>query len=143
MVIIGTIGAAVGEILQVRTHPNAHKLWLAHVRFDAGPGVQIVFGGIRKIRRGDLVPVAPPGARVMVEGHAKPKKVRARRYRGERSHGMLCSLRELGWVLAGMDEVAVLCNVRRGQSLDDIAAVDRSAYVKNWYDATEPVAGRQ
>lgn len=134
--IIGTIGALVGEIIRVKTHPNAQKIWLSYVRVDDSPDVvQIVFGGIRELCPGDLVPVALPGTRVIVQGRGQPKKMRNRCYRGERSHGMLCSLRELGWVEACVDEVAVLRDLRPGQLLDDIPVPARSAFVRNWPEA--------
>jgi tRNA-binding EMAP/Myf-like protein len=135
-VIIGTIGAVTGQVMQVRPHPDAQKVWLSYVRTDDSQEVvQIVFGGIRMLHAGDLVPVAPPGTRVIVAGRDKPKKMRIRTYRGERSHGMLCSLRELGWVDACVDEVAVLCNLRPGQRLDDIEEAARPAHVEDWSDA--------
>lgn len=134
--IIDCIGAVVGEITQVKTHPNASNVWLSYVRTsDSQDIVQIVFGGLRLLAPGDLVPVAPPGARVMVLGRDKLKKMRKRQYRGERSHGMLCSLRELGWVQACIDEVAVLRHLRPGQRLDDIDEPDRPRFVENWSDA--------
>lgn len=137
--IIGATGAVVGAVVRVRPHPNAQKIWLADVRLSPDKHVvQIVFGGIRRLHPDDLVAVAPPRSRVTVLGRAKPKKMRSRRYRGERSHGMLCSLRELGWVESGMDEVAVLFDLSPGQSLDDIAIANRRGHVKNWFDASDP-----
>lgn len=131
--IIGTTGAVVGEISEIWVHPNAEKIWLSRVRVGEGQDtVQIVFGGIRMLYPGDLVPVALPGTRVIVQGREKPKKMRNRAYRGERSHGMLCSLRELGWVETCVDEVAVLRDLQRGQLLDDIDVRDRPRYVANW-----------
>lgn len=136
--IIGTIGAVVGEIMQVKPHPRAQRIWLAYVRLATCQDVvQIVFGGHRELRRGDLVPVAPPGTRVVVKDREKPKKMRTRRYRGEPSHGMLCSLNELGWVADGPDEVAVLQNLELGRSLCDLAVTDRAQFVKNWDKAVE------
>ena len=127
------MGALAGEIKEIKPHPNAEKIWLSHVRVDDSPDVvQIVFGGLRMLQPGDLVPVALPGTRVLVVGRDKPKKMRNRSYRGERSHGMLCSLRELGWVEACVDEVAVLRGLRPGQALDDIAVADRRGHVRNW-----------
>lgn len=141
-VIIRTLGAVVGEAVQIKPHPNAQKVWLSYVRVDDSPDVvQIVFGGITMLHPGDLVPVALPGSRVVMLGRDKPKKMRNRCYRGERSHGMLCSLMELGWVKAGMDEVAVLRNLRPGQPLDNIPVAVRADYVKNWYEAAEAVGG--
>ncbi len=133
--IIGTLGAVVGEVVAVKSHPNAQKVWLAYVQVDdSHDTVQIVFGGLRKLKPGEQVPVALPGTRVIVQGRDKPKKMRVRSYRGERSHGMLCSLRELGWVKACFDEVAVLRDLRPGQRLDDIDELDRPRYVENWSD---------
>ena len=135
MVIIRTIGAKVGEVVEVARHPNAQKIWLAKVQPGISQGsVQIVFGGLRELRAGDLVPVALPGTHVTVLGRDTPKKMRARTYRGERSHGMLCSLRELGWVPAGLDEVAVLQDLAPGQPLDAIPISERRQYVTNWFD---------
>lgn len=134
--IIGTHGAVVGVVTKISTHPNAEKVWLAQVR----PGVsqdcvQIVFGGIRELHEGNLVPVALPGTRVIVSCRDKPKKMRERGYRGERSHGMLCSLRELGWVAAGLDEVAILKDLPLGRMLDDVPELERRRHVVNWFDA--------
>lgn len=50
----------------------------------------------------------------------RTKKMRSRRYRGMRSHGMLCSLNELGWTFDGPDEVATLRNVNPGAPLDEV-----------------------
>jgi tRNA-binding EMAP/Myf-like protein len=121
-VIIGITGAITGRVDKVRPHPRGKFIWLADVDLGDGNGsVQIVFGGDHELLGGELVPVAPPGSRAVVQypdGSHKIKKMRARRYRGERSHGMLCSLDELGWISGGPNEVAVLYNLTPGQSLD-------------------------
>lgn len=109
-------GGVVGKIVDVCDHPNAQHLWLAQVDCGQTGTVQIVFGGRRNLEAGDLVPVAPPGSRCSVKG-----KMRRRRYRGEPSHGMLCSLDELGWIAAGPDVVAKLKNVLVGDSLDELS----------------------
>src|SRR6266536_1090853 len=98
-------------------------IWLADVDLGDDRLHQIVFGGDLKLGGGELVAVAPPGSRATVRRHGvapRRKKMRARRYRGERSHGMLCSLDELGWVRGGPNEVAILYDVVPGQSLDDL-----------------------
>lgn len=110
-------GVVAGRVVEVRDHPDAERIWLALVDLGNGVPVQIVFGGRRKVHPDDLVPVAPPGSRLP----SKPKKMRRRRYRGESSHGMLCSLAELGWAPAD-DEVALLRDVTPGASLDDMTA---------------------
>jgi len=109
-----TSGAVVGVIVEVQDHPNADRLWLATV--DIGNRkLHIVFGGTRPLRPGDLVPVAPPGAHLSTP-HG-PRRMRCRRYRGQRSEGMLCSSNELGWTVDGPDAVHVLDSGQAGQPL--------------------------
>jgi tRNA-binding EMAP/Myf-like protein len=95
--------------------------------------VRIVFGGHYKVEGGELVPVAPPGAttiRLTDDGMLRIKRMRSRRYRGERSHGMLCSFDELGWPEhGGLDEVAILRGVTPGQSLDNLSVSQRRGLI--------------
>jgi len=122
-VIIVVDGAIVGEVVKEESHPNAARIWLSHVDIgDGGGPKQIVYGGDRRLSPGEMVPVAPPGARVAISAGQSTefrfRKMRARNFRGQRSHGMLCSLLELNWVLKGLDEVAVLDgSYRPGQPL--------------------------
>jgi tRNA-binding EMAP/Myf-like protein len=100
--VIVTSGAVVGRVLEVAPHPNADRLWITQV--DVGTAkLTIVHGGTRSLHPGDLVAVAPPGARL-----STGKRMRTRRYRGQRSEGMLCSSDELGWTLGGPDAVHIL-----------------------------------
>ena len=114
---VATHGIIVGRVVRVRDHPNGERIWLADVDLGRGDPVQIVFGGKKEaIGPESLVPVAPPGSRL--DG----VKMRRRRYRGEASHGMLCSLAELGWDPSVTDRVAVLATSARlqpGQCIDD------------------------
>ena len=93
-----------------------------------GPGdatVQIVFGGLGKVvQPGCLVPVAPPGSRLPDPGKPNGRKMRRRTYRGETSHGMLCSLAELGWDPTVTNQVAIFreAPMEPGDSLDDIGS---------------------
>jgi tRNA-binding EMAP/Myf-like protein len=121
-----TSGVVVGRIVGVRPHPNADSIRLARVDLGIGEPVQIVFGGPPNVHEGDLVPVAPPGSRIPGKN-----KMRRRHYRGESSYGMLCSLAELGWNEDGPDEVALLCNVTPGDSLDKVAETDWQSLVIN------------
>jgi tRNA-binding EMAP/Myf-like protein len=127
-------GPTVGRVLHVDDHPNAQRIWLAQVDLGNGsPPVQIVFGGQYKVRPGELVPVARPGLRaVTLDGQASPRtrKMRRRNYRGESSHGMFCSLDELGWFVGGPDEVAVLHGLKPGFVLDSIPPYRRVLYVR-------------
>jgi phenylalanyl-tRNA synthetase beta chain len=86
----GLEGVVVARVIEVRDHPGSETLCLARVQ--TGSGELEVVVGIRNMVAGDLVPLAPPGARVP----ALPEPLAARTIRGVVSNGMLCSPRELG-----------------------------------------------
>lgn len=117
--VVVTTGAIVARIVEVWPHPNAHSLWVADIDPGSGWLRRVVHGGCRQLHPGDLVPYAPPGARL-----STGKGMRARCYRGQRSDGMLCSSNELGWTTEGPDAVHVLGRIEdaglgvawRGQS---------------------------
>ena len=119
------------------------RIWLADVDIGADWQLQIVWGGLPILEEGNLVPVARPGARL------PGGKMRRRRYRGEVSEGMLCSLAELGWDPEVTDRVAVLKNsigLRPGEPLDDrdaswetIVILDDKLPVKNVPVSDAPV----
>ena len=83
-------GVVVARVLDVRDHPRADRLCLATI--EAAGTERTVVVGVRNFRDGDLVPYAPPGAR-LPELDAPLER---REIRGESSDGMLCSPKELG-----------------------------------------------
>ncbi len=86
----GLSGVVAARVIEVLDHPNSDKLCLARV--DAGSlGEHPVVVGVRNMAAGDVVPYAPPGARVPV----LDEPLSAKELRGETSEGMLCSPREL------------------------------------------------
>jgi phenylalanyl-tRNA synthetase beta chain len=114
----GLADVVVARVIEVREHPSSGMLCLA--RLDTGSGEAEVVVGVRNMSAGDLVPYAPPGARVPVL--AAPLEVRE--IRGVRSSGMLCSARELHisgdhsgiLILDGLEAGA---DVRTALGLDD------------------------
>jgi phenylalanyl-tRNA synthetase beta chain len=104
-------GAVAGRVIAVTDHPDGDHIRIALVDVGSGDPLQIVFGGPPIIHPGHIVPVAPVGARTTAG------RMRRRRYRGVVSHGMLCSLVELGWVPDSPDEVAVLPWLHPGDPL--------------------------
>jgi tRNA-binding EMAP/Myf-like protein len=106
----------VGLVNKVRPHPNGECIWLADVDVGEEYERQIIWGGQPLVEEGCFVPVALPGAR-LPQG-----KIRRRRYRGEISDGMLCSLAELGWDLSASDRVALLkpVGLNPGASLEKV-----------------------
>ena len=86
----GLDGVVVARVLEVRDHPDSDTLCVARLQHGAGE-VELVVG-VRNMAPGDLVPWAPPGARVP----ALDEPLGRRTIRGVVSDGMLCSPRELG-----------------------------------------------
>ena len=112
----------VGRVIRVRPHPGGENIWLADVDTGADCPLQIVWGGAQIVQEGDFVPVAQPGTRLpATKDKPNPYRIRRRRYRGEISEGMLCSLAELGWDSSVTDRVALLdgsLGLQVGESLE-------------------------
>lgn len=86
----GIKGVVVGHVLEKVKHPEADKLNVCQVDIGAEEPVQIVCGAAN-VDAGQKVAVATVGA--VLPGNFKIKKAKLR---GQASHGMICSLQELG-----------------------------------------------
>jgi phenylalanyl-tRNA synthetase beta chain len=80
----------VGHVLECEQHPDADKLNICQVEVGEEEPVQIICGA-PNVAKGQKVAVAKVGA--VLPGNFKIKKAKLR---GEASHGMICSLQELG-----------------------------------------------
>ncbi|MDQ3895765.1 MAG: phenylalanine--tRNA ligase subunit beta, partial [Actinomycetota bacterium] len=80
----------VARVLSTRPHPNADRVQVVDVDAGDGADLQIVCGAFN-FAAGDVVPLAPVGARLPNGMHIGRRNVR-----GEWSNGMLCSGVELG-----------------------------------------------
>jgi tRNA-binding EMAP/Myf-like protein len=120
---MGETGVVVGRVVEIRPHPRRELIWLSTVDTGTGRKPQIVWGGVPIVKAGSLVPVAQPGTWLPpTKDKPNPYKVRRRRYAGEISDGMLCSLAELGWDPAVTDWVALLnpsAGLYAGQPLEN------------------------
>ncbi|MBD3108365.1 phenylalanine--tRNA ligase subunit beta [Bacillus sp. AGMB 02131] len=87
----GIKGVVVGHVLEKVKHPEADKLNVCQVDIGAEEPVQIVCGAAN-VDAGQKVAVATVGA--VLPGNFKIKKAKLR---GQASHGMICSLQELGY----------------------------------------------
>jgi phenylalanyl-tRNA synthetase beta chain len=86
----GLSGVIVARVKEKRAHPKSEKLTLATL--ETGSGEAHVAAGVANWEPGDLVPYAPPGARVPVLDVPLGVKLMG----GEESQGMICSPHELG-----------------------------------------------
>ncbi|MDP9300964.1 MAG: phenylalanine--tRNA ligase subunit beta [Actinomycetota bacterium] len=116
----GLDGVVVVRVLEVRDHPNSDKLCVARIQHGSGEAELVV--GVRNMAPSDLVPWAPPGARVPV----LPEPLTTRRIRGVDSNGMLCSPRELaisqdhgGILILTESGLGVGDDLKRGLGLDE------------------------
>ena len=111
-------GVVVGSVTAIRPHPNADKLVLCQVDIGESEELQIVCGA-PNVREGMLAPVATIGATLPIGLTIKRAKLR-----GEASHGMLCSEKELGLSedAAGLMELPT--DTRLGISLSEALGLD-------------------
>ena len=80
----------VGKVLEIVRHENSDHMWICQVDVGEDQPIQIVTGA-QNVRQGDLVPVAKHNSYLPGGVHITKGKLR-----GEKSNGMLCSLKELG-----------------------------------------------
>lgn len=89
----------VGQIVEIKKHPDADKLVVCQVDIGTGEPIQIVTGA-PNIQVNDKVPVVLDGGRVAGghDGKMTPGGIRIKKgkLRGVESNGMLCSIEELG-----------------------------------------------
>ena len=83
----------VGKVLEIVRHENSDHMWICQVDVGEDEPVQIVTGA-QNVKQGDLVPVAKHNSYLPGGVHITKGKLR-----GEKSNGMLCSLKELGLTL--------------------------------------------
>ena len=89
----GIRNVVVGRVISIVRHQNSDHMWICQVDVGQAEPVQIVTGA-QNVHQGDLVPVALHNSWLPGGMHITKGKLR-----GERSNGMLCSLKELGLTL--------------------------------------------
>jgi phenylalanyl-tRNA synthetase beta chain len=90
----------VGELQEVRPHPNADRLTVPVVGYGDGRSIEVVTGApnIKVGMSGQKVALALSGAR-LIDGHSATRQwltLKPSKLRGVRSEGMVCSELELG-----------------------------------------------
>jgi len=81
----------VGHVVECGRHPEADKLSVCKVDVGQGGALNIVCGA-PNVAKGQKVPIAPVGATL-----PGGLEIRKAKLRGQSSHGMICSERELGF----------------------------------------------
>lgn len=102
----------VGEILEIKKHPNADKLSIANVDVGEQKPRQIIFGQMARIEVGFKTPIAL--APTTLSGNKEIKKIEIR---GVLSEGMLCLDQELGILNEGVSITFFDKNVKNGTSV--------------------------
>ena len=121
----------VGEIKEVRPHPNADALKICMTDVGEDEIKQIVCGG-SNLTAGHKVCVSKPGAEVVWHGEGEPVLIKESKLRGEKSYGMICSPLEvyLGDIIVPKEEreivdfteLGIECEV--GQSVAEVMGLD-------------------
>ena len=108
-------GVVVGRIVKLVKHPNSDHMLIAQLDVGGNAPVQICTGAWN-VHVGELVPAALDGA-LLPNG----AEIRSGKLRGVDSHGMLCSLRELGMTAHDpRGDPGRLSSARSEQALDPV-----------------------
>ena len=121
----------VGEIKEVKAHPNADALKICITDVGEGELRQIVCGGSNLVE-GHKVCVSKPGAEVVWHGEGEPVLIKESKLRGEPSYGMICSPLEvyLGDLISNEDERWIVdftelgIDCETGQSVAEVMGLD-------------------
>lgn len=110
-------GVKIARVTEVAPHPNANKLRVCQVD-SGGESLQIVCGAAN-VREGMIVPLATVGAKLSDE-----LTIQASELRGESSHGMLCSAKELGLAEQAEGLMPLPTDAQIGRDLRDYLELD-------------------
>lgn len=146
-------GILVGHVISCEKHPNADKLHLTRVDLGNGEPVKIVCGA-PNIAAGQKVPVATIGT-TLYDENGKAWPIKKGKIRGEASHGMICSEKELG--LSGNHEgimvmendlvpgtpVAEIFEIENDQVFEIGLTPNRADAMSHWGVARDLKAGYQ
>lgn len=121
----------VGEIKEIRPHPNADALTICMTDVGDGELHQIVCGGTNLVE-GHKVCVCKPGAEVVWHGEGEPVLIKETKLRGEKSFGMICAPAEvfLGDIIPTKEEreivdfTALGIECEAGQSVAEVMGQD-------------------
>jgi phenylalanyl-tRNA synthetase beta chain len=112
----------VGEVLEVKKHPNADRLSVTKVNISGGKILNIVCGA-PNVAAGQKVAVALPGT-VLANG----VKLEKREVRGIMSEGMICAEDELGLGTTHLGIMVLPKTAKIGKKLSDVLPITDVIY---------------
>ena len=122
-------GFVVGEVLEVKPHPNADKLQICDVNLGED-NVQIICGA-PNVAAGQKVPVATVGSVMPVPMEdGSYLKIKKAKLRGEKSNGMICSESELGLSDDHSGIMVLNSDLKIGSSLKEALNVDKDTIIE-------------
>ncbi len=110
----GLAGIVVGNVLEVKKHPDADRLSICSVEFGTGDTISVVCGA-PNARAGLKSPLALPGTKL-----PNGVKLRRSKIRGVESQGMLCSAVELGLGDESDGIIELPADARPGQAFGEL-----------------------
>ena len=112
-------GVIVGEVLEVREHPNADRLQVCDI--NLGDSKTQIVCGAKNVAAGQKVPVATVGSTLPIKlDDGSNLKIKKAKLRGEVSEGMICAEDELG---LGTDHAGIMVldeNLKVGTPISEI-----------------------
>ena len=118
----GLDGIVVGEVLEVKKHPDADRLSVCQVSTGKGAAVEVVCGAPNVVA-GMKSPFAPPGTDL-----PNGVKLRKAKIRGVESNGMLCSAIEVGLGDESDGIIELPADAKTGQALTEYLDLPDSTF---------------
>ncbi len=115
----GLEGVVVGELLEIKKHPDADKLNLAKVDIGKAKPLELIFGSMLEMKVGYRVPVA-----VAPTTLPTGMIIEKRELRGQPSEGMLCLDQELGFKKEGVSIQFFPKTIKPGTPLAEALGLD-------------------
>lgn len=119
----GFEGVVVGEIKEIKNHPDADKLHIAQVDVGEKKLRQVIFGEMVKMDVGLKVPVALAPT-TLSDG----KKIEKVKMRGELTEGMLCLDQELGLLKEGVSIQYFDEKVKNGTPITEVLGLNDTIF---------------
>jgi phenylalanyl-tRNA synthetase beta chain len=120
----------VGEILDIKAHPDADKIRVTSIRLKEGADPVEIVCGAWNIEVGHRIPVALPGSLVINRHDGSALEIKQSKIRGVVSNGMLCSPPELGVVKGDGEGILLLeKSTKLGTDVKELLGLQKPDYI--------------